>query len=239
MVSIDTVYQKVLMFANKEQRGYITPQEFNLFADQAQKEIFEQYFYDLNQFQRLHGNSEEYSDGVSNLNEKIAQFEKLGTINSTTPPIAGIVAAGLYRLGTLMYNDGGTPSTTVEIEEVQQNEIILINESPLLSPSELRPVYVRTGNLTIDIYPIEVPIASGSITCTYIATPTKPNWSYIVVNGNAMYDPSNKTDFELHPSEEGELVYKILKFAGISMKRNDIIQAAQGLETLQVQQEKA
>ena len=29
MVSIDKVYQKVLAFANKEQRGYITPQEFN------------------------------------------------------------------------------------------------------------------------------------------------------------------------------------------------------------------
>ena len=40
MVIIDTVYQKVLAFANKEQRGYITPQEFNLYADQAQKEIF-------------------------------------------------------------------------------------------------------------------------------------------------------------------------------------------------------
>ncbi len=53
MVSIDTVHQKVLMFANKEQRGYITPQEFDMFADQAQKEIFEQYFYDLNQFSRI------------------------------------------------------------------------------------------------------------------------------------------------------------------------------------------
>jgi len=31
-VSVDTVYQRVLAIANKEQRGYITPQEFNLFA---------------------------------------------------------------------------------------------------------------------------------------------------------------------------------------------------------------
>ena len=46
MVNIDTVYQKVLAIANKEQRGYITPQEFNLFADYAQKDIFEKYLYD-------------------------------------------------------------------------------------------------------------------------------------------------------------------------------------------------
>ena len=55
-VNIDTVYQKVLAIANKEQRGYITPQEFNLFANQAQMDIFEQYFYDTNQFGRIPGN---------------------------------------------------------------------------------------------------------------------------------------------------------------------------------------
>ena len=53
-----------------------------------------------------------------------------------------------------------------------------------------------------------------------------------------MYDPSNKTDFELHPAEETELIYKILKFAGLSMKRQDIAQGGQGLESVQVQQEK-
>ena len=44
MVNVDTVYQKVLALANKEQRGYITPQEFNLMANKAQLEIFDSYF---------------------------------------------------------------------------------------------------------------------------------------------------------------------------------------------------
>ena len=43
-VSVDTVYQRVLAILNKEQRGYVTPQEFNLFANQAQMDLFEQYF---------------------------------------------------------------------------------------------------------------------------------------------------------------------------------------------------
>ena len=47
MVNIDKVYQRVLAIANKEQRGYITPQEFNLMADKAQVEIFDSYFYDI------------------------------------------------------------------------------------------------------------------------------------------------------------------------------------------------
>ena len=70
-VSIDTVYQKVLGILNKEQRGYVTAQEFNLFANQAQLDLFEQYFYDINQFGRMHGNDTEYSDMLNILNEKI------------------------------------------------------------------------------------------------------------------------------------------------------------------------
>ena len=105
-VSIDTVYQKVLAFANKEQRGYITPQEFNLFADQAQMEIFEQYFYDKNQFGRVPGNSYAYSDPITNLEEKIQLFERYdqladvhnnwGDINLTTE------FPDLYRLGMVL-----------------------------------------------------------------------------------------------------------------------------------------
>ena len=46
-VNIDTVYQKVLALANKEQRGYITPQEFNLLADKAQMDIYSAYFHNI------------------------------------------------------------------------------------------------------------------------------------------------------------------------------------------------
>ena len=61
MVNIDTVYQRVLAIANKEQRGYITPLEFNLLANQAQLDVFEQYFYDRNQTARGPGNSTPFS----------------------------------------------------------------------------------------------------------------------------------------------------------------------------------
>ena len=224
MVSIDTVYQKVLAFANKQQRGYITPQEFNLFADHAQKEIFEQYFYDLNQFIRVSGNSEEYSDIIHNINEKIAVFEKVSAINN------GIIAEDdIFRLGTVIANDN-----TI-VEEVQQDDILEMNMSPLTKPTDSRPVYVRTGFNTMSFYPASY---SFTGTCTYVKKPSKPNWGYVVVNGKAMYNPATKVDFELHLSEENELVYKILKFAGISMRRDDIARAAQGLELSQVQQEK-
>ena len=42
---INDVRNTVLSIISKDNRGYITPDEFNLFAKQAQLEIFEQYIY--------------------------------------------------------------------------------------------------------------------------------------------------------------------------------------------------
>ena len=133
----------------------------------------------------------------------------------------------LYRLGTVIYNE-------CEVEEVQQNEILQLNKSYLTKPNEYRPVYVRISEKVIEIYPNNI----TSCSCTYTRKPLRPSWGYVVINNKAMYDPTNKVDFELHQSEENELVYKILKFAGLSMRRNDLAQGGQGLESLQIQQEK-
>ena len=125
-VNIDDVYQKVLAIANKEQRGYITPQEFNLFANQVQMEIFEQYFYDLNQAMRASENNSEYSDMVNIIEEKLQPFEKTleltPKLNARRPwPAGGINTTpldpyyfdassitDLYRLGSVVWNKYGT-----------------------------------------------------------------------------------------------------------------------------------
>ena len=45
-------------------------------------------------------------------------------------------------------------------------------------------------------------------------------------------------DFELHDSEESELVYRILAYAGITMDKPNLTQTAASLEQAKVQQEK-
>mgnify|MGYP003117022959 FL=1 len=107
-VSIDTVYQRVLSILNKEQRGYVTPQEFNLFANQAQLDLFEQYFYDINQFNRMPGNSTEYSDMISLLEEKIALFETKANLVYNLPNAVYPLPADLYRVGSVVYKNTTT-----------------------------------------------------------------------------------------------------------------------------------
>jgi hypothetical protein len=236
MISADTVYQRVLAVVNKENRGYITPQEYNLLANQAQGEIFEQYFYDLNQYNRRGEINNEYANPVKNIKEKIDIFKvedqalTVSTGNKYTLP------ENLYRLGTLTYN------TYTEIENVQKNELIYINNSPLTKPSASYPVFVRKGN-EVEVYPSTV---DSNIAVSFIRKPVAVNWTYYdfideAGNGAALYNPdaTDHQSFELHSSEEGALVNKILAYVGITIKQADVVQVAEAKDNKKITQEKS
>ena len=132
-VDVNKVYQRVLAIANKEQRGYITPQEFNILANQAQLDIFDQYFYDLGQFLRVHGNNTTFADAVEMLKEKISTFEKYNTTISSGVTLP----TDLYRLNCVRFNG-------VEAELISLKDFYRIQNSYLLSPRDEYPIYIRT-----------------------------------------------------------------------------------------------
>ena len=78
-INVNTVYKTVLLILNQQQRGYMTPDEFNKVATQVQLNIFESYFEDLNQQYRLPQNDTEYSNRVENLEQKLQYFQRTGT----------------------------------------------------------------------------------------------------------------------------------------------------------------
>jgi len=256
-ISIDNVYQKVLVLANKEQRGYITPQEFNLLADHAQMEIFEQYFYDLDQFQRLPGNDVTYSDRVTNVENKISHFKRYDQNMSSILNQDGDVfiednpgqgGEDVYKLiAVRLRHKAGQPLYVAEETQVG-DEFFLYGSSPLAKHTEKRPVYWKrtdTGKgISIRIYPkpqISNPYnvnADGAVLVTYIKKPIKPNWAYVVVNNKPLYNAALTVDFELHASEETELVYRILALAGVAIEKPQLTQVAAGLQSAQIQQEK-
>ena len=80
-VNVDIVYKTVLLILNQQQRGYMTPDEFNKTATQVQLTIFESYASDLNQQYRLPDNDTEYGDRVKNIEQKLQFFQKY--INNT------------------------------------------------------------------------------------------------------------------------------------------------------------
>ena len=82
-INVDQVYKTVLLIINKEQRGYLTPDEFNKIGAQVQLEMFESYFETLNQQIRVPQNDSDYANRVKTVNEKIDIFKKIQTCTFT------------------------------------------------------------------------------------------------------------------------------------------------------------
>ena len=77
MSIINTVRATVLSIANKNNFGYITPNDFNLYAKQAQLDIFEDYFYQYNSWlvkQNARVSGSGYADIVKGLVEVLDYF---------------------------------------------------------------------------------------------------------------------------------------------------------------------
>tara|TARA_R100000900_G_scaffold145590_1_gene131840 strand:- start:1402 stop:2139 length:738 start_codon:yes stop_codon:yes gene_type:complete len=244
MVNIDTVYQRVLAISNKEQRGYITPQEFNIFANQAQMDIFEQYFYDINAFQKLQSINETiHADAVDIIQEKIDHFEKFrANVDMSNGAGVGILP-DYYRMGALYYKKLGQ---YYEIENVEQNEHHTYLRSPLTNPTVTRPIYVRYSNAgdnqqnrerRIQVYPITI---TSDVFCNFIARPTTVRWGYTIVNDKPLYNASASytQHFDLHQSEETDLIVKILSIAGITIKDPMLNQYGTAEDMKNSQQEK-
>ena len=74
---INSVRNTVLAIANKNNYGYISPQDFNLYCLQAQMDLFEDYFYQYNNWinrENARTSGTGYADVIKNLEEVIDTF---------------------------------------------------------------------------------------------------------------------------------------------------------------------
>ena len=84
-INVDQVYKTVLLIINKEQRGYLTPNEFNKLATQVQLDIVDTYFETINQQLRVPQNESEYGNRYKSVQEKLDVFKTIGTCAYTAP----------------------------------------------------------------------------------------------------------------------------------------------------------
>ena len=73
---INSVRNTVLSILNKNNYGYISPSDFNLFAKQAQLDIFDDYFYSYN-YQIQKENARQSGTGYADIKrsyEEVIEF---------------------------------------------------------------------------------------------------------------------------------------------------------------------
>ena len=230
-VSIDTVYQRVLALANKEQRGYITPQEFNLLANKAQLTIFESYFYAKNQRERTEDNrsrSIDETDLSELISRKLSPFMSVEVvIGGSTIPEQVVATDGtvidVFHTGRIFYNTNVCKK--VDISEVRgfHGSVRHANTLTMLGP-------IFTDSLTtmgdIQVFDGSSTAATTGVTIECFRIPVPVNWAYVVVNGTALYNANLAVDFELHRAEEDTLVNRILELAGVVINKPGLAQTA-------------
>jgi hypothetical protein len=250
-ISVDIVYKTVLLILNKEQRGYMTPDEFNKIGSQVQLEIFEKYFEDLNQYVRMPQTDVDYSDRVFAIEEKLEYFRTSDLISNVAGQNVYNLPSDLYKLGNVRVRPFTVDTTgpTVrygrnesyyEAEKITRGEYILLQNSKLLQPDYKYPKYLYENN-SIRVLPESMFFGvkpfppygtipnNEAVEIDYIKKPQDINWAYTIgtlgqYQFNNSFPPS--VDFELEFSEKTNVILKILAYAGLVIRDPSVIQAA-------------
>ena len=236
---INTVRNTVMAVLNKDNNGYVTPEEFNLFAKQEQLEVFEEYFYNYKNALNLQ-NKRLSNSGYADIPKQLAEVIDLFTYESVALANAANVftlPTNWYTLNTVLYN------SNTEVERVEQNKIKLLTASHLTAPTTTYPAYYMNGATvsapgnSITVYPDT--IGAGEIVVQYVRYPLAPKWTYNTVGGSPVFNQSatDYQDFELPESDHVELTLKILQYAGINIREMAVVQAAAQEEAINNQQE--
>ena len=219
---INSVRNTVLSVLNKNNYGYISPNDFNLFAKQAQLEIFKDYFNRYNN-QLVRENARQSNIGYADIRK---QHEEAIEIFGKTSPLVSV--SGKYTVPSDCYmvvsmEHINADGKNVEVEKVPRNRVTQLTRSNLTQPVPEFPMYVQEQD-KITIYPT---LVGGVVSASYIRYPKDPKWTYSSLGGGEpIYNPSQPDfqDLEISSSDESLIVNKILQYSGMSIRE---IQAMQ------------
>ena len=239
-MTIDEIYKLVQVFANKEQRGFITPGDFNLLAKQADLELYNKRLSTIMEKSQPKKSAGYYAESLTPelAEQDIAAFLKTEVVSTTVNSLVAHVGTSNSLLTdyivSISTSDSETQSitTNVPVEIVNNRNINQILRSSLAKPSASYPVALIGNNNTsnnkklINVFPDTI----TSVTVAHYVHNYSPKWNYVTIAGKPVYDNGNSTQFRSSNRTHGELVVKILEYLGVSIREADVVQYAQANE---------
>jgi len=242
---INSVRNTVLSVINKNNYGYITPADFNLYAKQAQMELYEEYYSSYNKtinMENARMSGTDYADIEQPIAETLESFLVTSILNSVQnnvwyAPSVNTTGSDSYMILRIDCLDP-LNKRIATAEKVSNARIMMLSDSNLTGPSMMYPLYTyeqdSSGLSTISVYPDTIDDSQGySLKCSYFTYPKDPKWTYVtLMNGEPMFDQSQPDyqDFQLPNEDEYKLVMKILQYAGISIREQEVAAYALGQE---------
>jgi hypothetical protein len=232
---INEVRNTVMAILSKDNNGYITPEEFNLFAKQAQLEVFEDYF-----FRYVDGvvkqNNRAYNSGYADKLKQTAEVIDSFSANASLTLDAGSsfkLPSDYYSINVVYYNGK-------EVEPITQYKSLNLLASNLTAPTTAYPAYVKRdraadGSDLITVYPTTI---TAGVSAFYVRYPLDPKWTYTQIGGNPLFNQSavDYQDFELPLSDANDLILRILQYAGVNIREYEVTQFAKQEEMMNKQQ---
>lgn len=223
--NVVNVYKAVSQLANKDQRGFVTIDEFNTFANQAQLEIYNSLFREIEDYRRSSRQSINAGREKSRrklVEEDLAFLSKSETLTKTNglfnkpadlSRVISISTAG----GVLMGNMTRTPiDVTYDEDSVER-----LLASDLSKPTNSAPLAMVRDK--IQVYPSSV----NKIKVRYYKKPESSDLTQGTI-GPVQYSTDNSTDsgvrhFELPAHYEAELTKEIAKMVGLNIRDTDVV----------------
>ena len=237
-VNINTVYQTVLYILNKEQRGYITPAEFNSLATQVQDEIFQSYFPDGNQVNRQNQNNTqndtEFFNMFKDISYKLSPFEKEAAFTYNAANDGFIYTGGgtIYKLGEIISTYNTTNPIYNSITQLtSKSDYSQITRSNLTAPTVNYPICFTTNAIiapaTVSQLLLKIAPTPNALNVNCLFKPTNPAWAFTVGTlGQYLFNSLLSANFELDISEQSNIITNILRYCGIIINDPTIIQTA-------------
>ena len=238
-MTIDEVYRLVQTFANKEQRGFITPSEFNLLAKQAELELYNKRLSLIKEKNPTRKSQGIYAEGLTPdlAKQDISRFfsfVRKSVGNAINSYQGGMSSVDADYIENIMYSqdESFNIATNIPVEIVEAKDVNQVLRSSLVSPSMMYPIALMTkhsgSSVQLNIFPEN--ISSIVIYYYYYDNVNSPKWSYATVAGKPVYDVTSSRQFKISPRVHGELVIKILEYLGVTIREADVVQYAQDSE---------
>jgi len=251
MASVYEVYNIIKDLTNKDERGMITPAQFNSFAGVAQQKVYNNLFKELQDNKRLSIRQVDAGgdkNRVKQIQEDLSAFSKSVTI-AVDGSTAGLFQKpeNLARIISMTTNDDNyLNEDTLQVESRTKENISIVYDeakldmilrSTLSAPSVDSPVALVSRDILVFPTTIENIITryyktpEGIDPMTDLQTPFLPKFGHSVdSNGVEVYQVTESVDFELPSHYVPELVVEISKLVGINLRQADVLAYAQGEE---------
>lgn len=228
--SIVNVYNAVKDLANKDQRGFVTPTTFNRFAQQAQLNVYNNLFRELEEYKRSSRqniNAGRDKSRRKQIEEDLSYFSSKKVLGKTGGLFLKTDIDDLSRIISISTNGGvlmGNMTRSVIDLCYDEDKIERILSSDLSAPSEAHPVALISND--IEVFPSSI----NKILVRYYKVPQsrdnngtrsfgQPTLNTTVDN---LPDPTTSLHFELPEHYESELTLEIAKMIGLNLRDSDV-----------------